>query len=403
MNENAPISTFRREYPLKAWIRGLYLVLGFLVGAVGAVSAILGCSRPEPDASLIFLALAPSIIGGYLVLVAVRSRLVIDGSRIEVQYAVRRRSADRSEIVGFHKVSTRNGSYRRLFLNNGQGPISVAQTFEEDGDLREWFQQLKDLDEAGREKLLDEISQTQELGATREERLGALKTAKLWNIGLTVVAIAGAAGLNIGDADLRIPAAIVLGAIPLVLVYLVRREPLLCTVFKAKRDPRTDLLFPLLVSSFGLLLRCRGIEFVSMKSLGVLIVFAALAGLWGFATAVSGSPQFLGASIGLLMFAGMYGYGLAALADTLPDHSAGVPYVASVTGKHRSSGRTTSYILELGPWGPVEGPNHVSVPYEMYGRTSVGDSVCLELHPGALHAAWYRRIRCEGVVFPPAP
>jgi hypothetical protein len=383
----------RHEYRLKGWQRGLYLVVGLFVGGIGA--AIFYGSMTQPGQSFpALLMLIPLGIGAYLVALAVRSRLVIDGTRIEVRGAFREQSADLSEIEGYRTISTRNGSFWRLQLKDGRGSISIMQGFAGDDDLRAWFQRMTDLDERDRTAVLDEIAQQQDLGATPEDRLGALKQAKMWNIGLASVAGIAAAGIAFGPADAHLLAALVLALTPLTIMYLVHRQPLLYTMFKQKKDPRTDMSIAFMVPGFGLMLGNRGNEFVSMSGLMPYIALVTVACAVGLFGAARRSTQFAGVMVFVVLLGGMYGFGLAAAADTLADKSDAVSYSVTVTGKHMTSGKSTSYYLDLEPWGPYEGPNRVSVSGSVYGETSEGDTVCLALHEGALHVAWYRLVKC---------
>ena len=380
------------EYRMRGWQRGFYLLLGLVISGIGIVGA-LALSKERDQTSLLFLILLPLVLGVYLLATALRSRLVIDGSRVAVRYAFTQKTADLSEIEGYRTVSTRNGSYWQLKLKEGRGTITVQKSFDCDG-VRQWLQQIPDLDERDREALLDAIEQNQELGATPEERLAALRRARNWNIVLSAIAIAAAFAFALGSDQLHLPSAIVLALLPLALVYLLRRAPLLYAMFKPKRDPRTDLSLALMACGLGLIFGNDGIHFVEMPS---LFEYAGLVGLLCCAAIFSPArqnPQFWGAMIGMLMIAGAYGWGLAATIDSLADHSPPAGYTAMVQGMHQTHGRSTSYYLDLPPWGPIQSPNHLSVGYGMYRRTSIGDQVCLEVHSGALRVQWYRMVAC---------
>jgi hypothetical protein len=346
------------------------------------------------DSSLILvMMLIPVVLGVYLVALAVRSKLIIDGNQVEVHYAFRERSADLSEIEGFRTVSTRNGSYWILQLKGNLGKITISKSFKEDDDLRAWFQQMTDLDERDRGVLLQKIQQDQELGATPEDRLAALKRAKQWNIVLSGAAIAAAIGFFLGDQTLRVPFAAVLALVPAVLVYLVSKQNLLYALFKPKKDPRTDVGIGLMISGFGLLLVNQNSQFVSMLPILPYIVLIVLVCLVSLAGTIRGNPRFWGSMIGVVFFCGLYGFGVVACWDKMLDKSKPETYAVSVTGKHISSGsRSTTYYLELEPWGPETSQNNLDVSRGVYESIETGDSVSLELRSGALHAAWYRLV-----------
>ncbi len=79
---------------------------------------------------------------------------------------------------------------------------------------------------------------------------------------------------NYGIPALYLPFSIALALVPVALAMLLHRSPLLYTVFKRKEDPRAELLYALIASSFGLLIRAHGIHFVSLQSVGVVIAIA---------------------------------------------------------------------------------------------------------------------------------
>jgi hypothetical protein len=86
----------------------------------------------------------------------------------------------------------------------------------------------------------------------------------------------------------------------------------------------------------------------------------------------------------------LLGYGAATQADVGFDASPGDPYRATVMDMHEShSTRTSSYAVELSPWGPLTGWNWQDVPHSIYQAVSAGDSLCTRLHPGALHERWF--------------
>jgi len=389
------INTGRQEYPLGGWQRGFCLFFGALFEGCGVFLVYLVVKTHNSESSFLFLSIAPFAFGIYMLATALRSRLVIDGSRVEVRYGFTEKTADLSQIEGYRTVSTRNSSLWQLKLKEGRGTITVQKSYDCDG-LRSWLQQIPDLDERDRNALLAQIEQSQELGATPEERLAALSRAKQLSYGLTAAAIAGALSLGLGGTSLRLPSAIVLALLPVVLIYLVRQGPLLYGIFTPKRDPRTDLGIAFMACGLGLIFGNMGVHFVEKVS---LLEYAGLFGLLfcaGIFSAARKNPQFWGAMLGMLFIAGAYGFGLAEAADTIPDQAKPASYSATIENKHETNGRSTSYYLDLGPWGPMQGANSLSVSESTYEGASIGDLICLDLRPGVLRVQWYQAVACAG-------
>ena len=171
------------------------------------------------------------------------------------------------------------------------------------------------------------------LGATPEERLGALATAKTWSIFLLVVTVAAAATLNLADDSLRLVSALVLVLAPLIVMILVGQSPLLYAIYKPKADPRADLSFVLMVAAFGLFIRNRVRALFSTALLWIM----ALHRNWysaGLSSLHSQQQVTLEQLIGVFFFAAFHSYGFVVLANTFTDHSQATRYTATVMGKH---------------------------------------------------------------------
>jgi hypothetical protein len=388
-------STFGpREYRIRAWQRALYIGLGaFLTGTGIFVWYATSGQTGKTGAVPIALALLPVCLGAYLLALAIRSRLIIDGSHIEVRGAVREQTAELSDVEGYRTVSTRNGSFWRFQLKQGRGSIQIQKWFDCD-DLRAWLQQLTDLDERDRNALLAEIEQAQDLGTTPDERLNALKQANHLNIALSAVAIAAAVVFFFYQGPARPGAAIVLALIPAMVLYLMRKDPLLYTLGKPKRDPRSDLSIAALASGIGLMFGGIAMHFVSYKPLLLWGALIAAVYVFAFSAYTQRRPQVQGFVLIMLMYGCMYAYGLVTVTDTLLDHSPATTFATSIVGEHEVHGRSTTYYLDLAAWGPFDGTNKLSVPHSEYLRAQIGGAVCLSLHPGYLHAAWYTRVDC---------
>ena len=95
----------------------------------------------------------------------------------------------------------------------------------------------------------------------------------------------------------------------------------------------------------------------------------------------------------LLMLAA-YGYGAGSLGNALLDRSSATSYTAQVDGKHVTSGRNRTPQLRLGPWGPRKDESEVAVSWDFYRSTSIGETICVLVRPGAFGVPWYRVAKC---------
>jgi hypothetical protein len=379
---------------MRGWQRGFYVVLGLVLGGIGLFGASVVIKNGGESPALVgCFILVPAGLGVYMIALALRSRLAIEGSHLSVRGVFREQNAELDEIEGYRAITTRNGSFWRLELRQGRGSITIQKWFDCD-ELRAWFQQLADLDERDSKALLEEIQQNQNLGASPEERLRALARAKTMNIALSVALIAAAIGCIVAHSSVRLLLAAVLAAGPFVVLYLLKSEPLLYALGKPRKDPRTDTVIAVVASAMGLLFTGLAANFVSLAPLLVWMaaVLAVFAG--AFLSMAQQGPRPQGMILLVLIFGGMYAYGLAASADTQLDKSKPTRYETQITGKHLAKGKSTNYYLDLAPWGPENISKPLNVSGSAYEGAEPGDPVCLALHPGALHAAWYERVAC---------
>ncbi len=389
------VSAGRHEYRLRLRLKTLSLFLAVLYGVIAAIFLVLSTGPPHSSPMMLASAAfaAPSLYTG---LMALRSRLVIDGTRVQIRGAVQTREFDLNQVEGYRTYQGRYQSFRVICLKDVARRISLYR-YATDENLDKWLAGLKDLDQQDREQLLEKIDQDQELGETPEERRSALLRAKRITIAAWVVDGGVAAAFVWGPAEYRLAAMTVLALAPVVAAYLIYRQPLLYGIFKAKSDPRGEVSPLLPISGIGLLLGAARVNFISVGLLAPFIATGTLTSLVMFYPAARRSPRFATILVGLCLLSVLYGWGLAASTDTAADRSIPQTYTAEVLGGHVSRGsRSTSYYLELEPWGPyVEVNTQMQVSGKMYFATQPGDIVCLALHAGALHAPWYEAVKCE--------
>ncbi|MCB9051662.1 MAG: hypothetical protein H6556_19685 [Lewinellaceae bacterium] len=95
------------------------------------------------------------------------------------------------------------------------------------------------------------------------------------------------------------------------------------------------------------------------------------------------------AILGMLMFGGMYAYGLLITTNVVFDESQPTVYKAVVLDKHTSSGKTTTYYLKLSEWGPQKEIDDVSVARDIYKSKEIGDSAIVYFNNGLYKIPYY--------------
>ena len=157
MEEITPTGIGLHTYRLKWWAQLWYLAWGVLVGGLGVfvVAAIFagiaeGDSRDFLDwrgLLLLLLCVTFLALGYFFCALALRSRVVLEGPRISVRGPLRERSADVHEISGYRVEVTKNATFWRIDLRNGEC-LFVMKSFKVDAAFYDFLSHLKELDGA---------------------------------------------------------------------------------------------------------------------------------------------------------------------------------------------------------------------------------------------------------------
>jgi hypothetical protein len=92
-------------------------------------------------------------------------------------------------------------------------------------------------------------------------------------------------------------------------------------------------------------------------------------------------------SLALFLFA--YSFGTVIHINCYYDNSEAEYFTAKVLDKRISSGKSTSYYLELSTWGKQEEVDEVSISKGFYNRIEVGDEVNIYFRNGKLKIPWF--------------
>ena len=389
MSSLQPMVATRHEYRVRG--AKVYPLVGAVVlGVLIPVFYLGGGVR-----SALISGAALAMIVGLVLLYTQRSLIVLDESQVQVRTLLQDRTVPLSEVEGIRTFRSRYSTYKVICVKGSRRPLQFTN-FAVDDAFRAWLQGLPDLDLRDRDDVLQQIAADQELGSTPEERLQALSRAKQINIGACVVAAAAACGYVFGGEAWRpwCYAALLLG--PVAALSLLYRSPVLYTMFKRKSDPRVDTSALLLISGMGLLFRSMSINFVSNSEILRYTAVVFVVFVFAFYRPAAKSKQVAGALLAVLFFGGFYAWGAVVGLDTMKDAAPVQTYIVTVTGKHYSSGRSTTYYLSLAQWGPFPGPvPSMEVSGSLYRSVRAGDQICVALHAGMIHAAWYEPVDCQ--------
>jgi hypothetical protein len=375
---------------------GLILILINVGG--GAVFLIQGAARNQPiSAVLVVVCGVVTLLCIYLIALAFLYRVVLRADSIEVFEIYRRRSLARSDIEGRRFVSSGPGQSRWVLVPKaGVGwKINLSQYLKTDANFFAWIHSLPDLNEGNRRSAAQEkrkaIAELKARGVT-ESRIEHLRRV---TVALNVAAYGlGIAGLIIPDPNHLLTWTLI--ALPWVAIAMVATYTPYLRFGGPRKSPQPDLSLALIGPGLFLALQVlRVIKPVGWQ--GPLILTAGgsalLVGVAYWCDSWLKGRQ--GLAVVLLILCCAYGYGAGMAVNAMLDGSTRQIYYVLVTGKHVSTGKSTSYHLNLGQWGPNIQGQDLMVSSSFYARTRIGDTVCMVLRSGALKVGWSELGECK--------
>lgn len=334
----------------------------------------------------------PSLLAGLCLLFAtLRYKVVLYRDAIEIHnlFSVKRLLC--KQLRGRRQVPVGNGPpmIQLWPLDQKQRNLNIHGVLRTDAAFQEWMDNITDLDALDRQQTLDEIAADSNLGTTERERTDRLEArqqiAKVANVAgavATVWAIAYPQPYGLLMMTLL--------AMPWLALLLMRSANGLYQVEGRKGDVRPHLAMPILMPGLGLLLRVLAdFEMVHPKPAILLGLLCSLVMTSLFAyhdRIIRGKPLMV-----VVLAAAMtaYGFGAAGTINGYFDRAPTDIFQTQVTGKHASHGKSSSYYLQLAPWGPVDSAEDATVSRAMYDTTPTGSQVCVVLHKGLLRMPWY--------------
>ncbi|MEO9480102.1 MAG: hypothetical protein ABJO28_14475 [Maribacter dokdonensis] len=93
--------------------------------------------------------------------------------------------------------------------------------------------------------------------------------------------------------------------------------------------------------------------------------------------------------LSLTIFFFGFGYGSMVTLNCMYDESVPQTFQSKVLDKRISSGKTTTYYIELTAWGTQTENDDVAVSEELYKRIEIDDNVNIYLKKGLIEVPWF--------------
>jgi hypothetical protein len=335
------------------------------------------------------------VIGLYLILVALRSKVVLCEDRIEIHELTRVRAVKRDELAGW-RLNTHTTPPLIILVPKRPNArtIRLAKIFNVDSVFLDWMDSLKDLDTEDSRKSYQEIADDADIGCTPDQRIEALEDGRRLAKWLSRLALAACAWGMFYPRPYNLMVA-VLACLPWLAVTMPRRSKGVFRIDEYKNDAHPSVALLFLLPGMVLCLRAvLDIQIAGWKESALLASVVGLS-LWAVALWSDRSmKKKKSTSIVMVFFSLGYGYGAGIEANVLLDRSLPTTYRSTVITKHISSGKYTDYKFQLAPTGPNQSISDVSVARDLYHSKNPGDPVCIDVRKGALRVNWYTVESC---------
>lgn len=321
----------------------------------------------------------------------VKGKFVIDSDKIFTVSTFSNRQLLFNEIKGYRITD----QYILIESNNEhRKKIKVSTYFGKADEIVEWLSaNYSDLDlvQAYQEK--EEILNNEEYGwssAQREEELiKAHKTSKIlnWTGGLI-----GAWTLFLANPyEYAIIASIIF---PIICIIALKHFKGLIRIDERKDTAYPTIFWAIFPASMALCLR--GLLDFNIFDYSNIWTPSLLIALTYIALVTIGNKEFKFVKakdyltiIGFSIFMFGYGYGAVVTLNCMYDESEPETFNATILEKRISSGKSTTYYLELTPWGQQKEIDEVSVSKDLYSRLEKNDKVTINFMKGHFDIPWF--------------
>jgi hypothetical protein len=389
----APIAEYRVSKGWKAFFTILVPPLAALMAFLALFPFL---ERRSDETVLMIFCLA---LGGgffflflYALVFAYTYRLEIAEDRLRSVGVFRTRAMAFADIAGFRLIA---GQYAQSLeftaKTSGAKKLRVDLVFRDRDGLLAWANEhFRDLGAEELEKEDRALLADTSLGSSQEARKEAIARARLWS---KAVNIAGGA-LTVYGFFWPTPYRLSVGLLvawPLVSALAMYFHRGLITFDQKKNAVLPSVALGFLLPTFALALRAI-LDWNILEWRGFWPPFACISAATFalvFASAKDVRAKRFSAILPLA-FCCVYGYGTTLALNGLLDSSRPAVYEASILDKRSSSGRSTSYYLELSPWGPRTKSEEVSVAASQYREAAIGEKIEVESYEGSLGIPWFK-------------
>jgi len=318
-------------------------------------------------------------------------KFVIADDRVILHSPFGSRGLLNDEIRGYRK----DENYIRIFpVKESQKEMKVSTYLKDAHLIIQWLAiHYTDLDILEGDEEERQVLRNDEFGISEESRLRRLnqarKVSKIINGGAWVLLVWLFAFPRYYTYGITICCLYPLIAIFVTLSYRGLISP---DEYKNSKIPSAGIAFilPGIILALRVLMDFTILMHPSLLWVGVVIISIVFSFLYILPSfRMTSKPiRFYGTAFAMVLLNLFYGYGVIIAANCMLDNSIPSHYETTVCDKRMSTGKLTTYYLDLNPWGTLAEAQEVKITRDEYESIQKGDSIVVTQHAGYLTIPW---------------
>jgi hypothetical protein len=393
-------ASYPRTYRYSVAVRWFVYVIAAAIMAGGVWLMFMQIRQASAPAVFLWLGLGALGLGLFMAASCSVSCLTLRADAIEARRLFSTRRLRRDDINGRRLLPTRGKPISILVARSGP-PLRLDSGYQGDSVLDAWIATLPDLDQQERDASRAKLAADRAYGASPQERLSRLATARQFAKAAQLITMAVSAWAYVYPRPYLLVIALV-ALLPWCAVALVGWSRGLIRFDTSRNDVRPNIAIMLILP--GVVLGVRALFDTHMLDVSSALEYGVVVGLPLLAAVMlvndrSDQPRAWGwGALLLALVAFPYGAGVLSLSDVLLDHQPPQVFSTQVQGKYISSGKHPQPYLVLAPWGPETMGDKVAVSRTYYAQTPVHATVCAALHPGSVKLRWFDVRDCPSTI-----
>ncbi len=370
----------------------IFCIIIMGAGVAGFIYAFFHSTDPTAT-MLVGTASGFAIIAGiWMIVETIVSKIILGEDYIKSITLFTKRELLFSQIKGY----TQDENYIYLApVSNDLKRIKVYIFMGINRELRQWIERrYNNLTLSMADQTMREVMSDERYGSGQKERELLFEKARRDATAVNIACCAAAGGIFIPQVSLY---AMILAMIaPWIAIAYMYYYKGLIAIDTYKGSPLPSLFLAVSAPAFILFI-FRGININVLDTTNIwlpAIAIGLLMALFLVITAIRGAlssnrAATWAAGFLYLFIIPAYSYGTVLSLNTCFDNSSPAYFETEVLFKRVSKGKSTSYHLQLAPWGPVHNTEDVRVDKNFYFRTDLNSKVGIALKKGWLDIPWF--------------